>query len=129
MLPDAYTHYSDHSGTAAADWHDPSKFSELAEALGIDVKLYFPIGLDIDFSEMTLEPQVSAIYAVDVDEIGGKGIDAIRAHAEANGGNLKVTKFEVNASRDVLARYMKRLEIVLENKNLRPYMAEIRDAR
>src|SRR5258707_677923 len=94
MLPKADTRYTDFSGTAAADWRKGG-IHHLAEALGIDVNRYFPIGIEIDFSEFNLKPEVSAIYAVDVQEIGENSMDAIRAHAEKNDQTLNAIKIDV----------------------------------
>lgn len=110
-LPTASAQYNDMTGTAAVDWHSASDIQQLAASKGIDIKRYFSIG--VAFSGVP--PKSFTIYAVDKNVVGND-YDTIDAYARANEGRIPIVEFHFSAKWEEIAKYMKRLEVVLLTK-------------
>lgn len=74
----AHEQYNDAVGTVAIDWHDGGQLHRLAEAVGIDLKRHFPIGMSLNHVDGALK--ISQIYYVDASLLPEYSFEAVKAH-------------------------------------------------
>ncbi len=113
-MDSASVQYNDLVGTAAADQHGDLGLMQLAEAAGIDISRYFPVGIKI----FGLPPKRAAIFAIDMQGVGPCNHQAVQEHLGDAGAAAKTIPFEIEADNLRLDAYFKRLEVSLFLRNM-----------
>jgi hypothetical protein len=108
----ANAQYNDVRGAAAADWQGDGKdIHALAQAAGIDTSRYFPVGLSVTGVDL----QDLEIFVVDTNGLSGNNFEAVRRHLENSPKSVETIDCQAEI---LLSSYMKRLEIVLGDRQL-----------
>ena len=109
MMNRASVQYSDLIGTAAADQHGDLGLVQLAEAAGINISRYFPVGIEASGSPSKL----AGIFAIDMQGVGPCSYDSVQQHLRNAGSAAKTIRFEIDADHPRLFDYFRRLVVTL----------------
>jgi hypothetical protein len=117
----ATTQYRDYTGTVSCDGHNAGLLNRLAQESGVPDDV-FAVGIDIYVGEGDYFG--ARLIVVDRSKYGDS-IDNIRAHADAN-GHLEVRLIDLKIEPKKLLDYVKRLNLVVKNRNLAdvPFMTD-----
>jgi hypothetical protein len=110
-IPIAETQFNEMTGTASADTHSGIELSELLKSKGVDNTRYLPVG----FSFSGIPPESFVVYAVDMN-VTKPGFDNIAEYAVKQDGVLPIVEFNIDIGLDEMAKYIKRLEVVVIRK-------------
>ncbi len=113
----AHVQYGDFRGTAAADMRsDWTLLSKFAEAYGVDVNRYDPIGIELSMGEYHGDqfeaPVGVTLLCFDTERIGGSGYEAVTKYLESV-EKPEVVLITLKADVGDWLRCFKRLSVVL----------------